>query len=157
MIYINDHDENIARCDIDDYFDRRILRKHTIALENGTHALMKRHLVEHSCEDGQVNTERWRITNHTKREVLDGLNLATKKENRANVTRHEEIVEKPLYYNERVTKQVNDLKDLFDGEKMKRVMQRLKDRGMRRGFTCLFYGLPGTGKTETRTYGGTSA
>lgn len=149
MIYINDHDEHIARCDIDDYFDRRTLRKHTLGLENGTHDLMRKHLVEHSCDDGQADTERWRITNHTKSEVLVGLNLATKKENRANVTRHEDIVEKKLFYNERVTKQVDDLKSLLDGEKMKRVMQRLKDRGMRRGFTCLFYGAPGTGKTET--------
>lgn len=149
MIYINDHDEHIARCDIDDYFNRHVLRKHTLSLENGTHALMSKHLVEHACDDGKVNIEQWRITNHTKYDVLVGLNLAAKEDKRANLTRHEDIVEKQLFYNERVTRQVDELKGLLDGEKMKRIMQRLKDRGLRRGFTCLFYGAPGTGKTET--------
>ena len=32
---------------------------------------------------------------------------------------------------------------------MKNVLRRLKQRRLRGGFTCLFYGAPGTGKTET--------
>ena len=32
----------------------------------------------------------------------------------------------------------------FDG-----IRERMKEKGLRSGFTCLFYGSPGTGKTET--------
>jgi SpoVK/Ycf46/Vps4 family AAA+-type ATPase len=34
-------------------------------------------------------------------------------------------------------------------ENFKTVQQRLTDSGMRTGFACIFYGAPGTGKTET--------
>ena len=149
MLFRENHDDNIGRSDINDYFCKHDLVNHTGKLESGNHKLMELHLVEYRCEDGQVNTERWKLTEYAKGEVLVGLNLAVKKDNRANVTRHEDITEKKLYYNERVTKQVDKLRGLLDGDKMKHVMQRLKEKGMRQGFPCLFYGAPGTGKTET--------
>lgn len=149
MLFRENYDDNIGRSDINDYFCKHDLVNHTGRLESGNHRLMELHLVEYRCEDGQVNTERWKLTEYAKGEVLVGLNLAVKKDNRANVTKHEDIVEKKLYYNERVTKQVDKLRGLLDGNKMKHVMQRLKEKGMRQGFPCLFYGAPGTGKTET--------
>ena len=149
MIYMNDHDEYIDRGDLDDYFSRSNFRRHMNELEQGSHVLMSKKLVEYSNNDGQVETDHWRITNYSKEEILAELHLAVKNESRANVTRHEDISPKTLYYNTRVSKQVGELQDLLSEDRMQRVMQRLKDRGMRRGFTCLFYGGPGTGKTET--------
>ena len=149
MLYMNNHDERIGRCDLDDFFLRREYRRHMNALEQGSHVLMEKKLVEYSNNDGQVETDHWRITNYSKEEILADLHLAVKNESRANVTRHEDITPKTLYYNVRVSKQVGELQDLLSEDRMQRVMQRLKDRGMRRGFTCLFYGGPGTGKTET--------
>ncbi len=148
-IFINNHDDKICRSDIRDYFDNPSLRRHVAALTAGTHTLMKQKLVEHSFEDGQADTECWRLTDYSKREVLSELKLNVKKENRSNLTRHEDITPKTLYYNDNVTKQVNQLLSLLGKERMARVQQRLKEKGMRTGFTCLFYGGPGTGKTET--------
>ena len=48
-----------------------------------------------------------------------------------------------------MTRQVEQLQSLLGKERMTRVQKRLKEKGMRTGFTCLFYGDPGTGKTET--------
>lgn len=149
MLYVCNHDDHIGRCDFDDYFDRPHFRRHANELEEGTHVLMQKKLVEYANDEGQVETDRWCITNYTKEEVLTDLHLATKKENRANVTHHEDIAPKKLFYNARVTRQVDELQSLLEGERMQRVMERMKARGMRRGFTCLFYGSPGTGKTET--------
>lgn len=148
-LYIANRDEHIRRCDFDDFFCRRVYHRHANSLENGTHSLMYMKLVEYSMDDGQVETDAWRITNYSKDEILADLKLRTKTNKRSNVTHHEDIVAKTLYYNASVTRQVDDLRNLLDGEKMQRVMTRLKDKGMRRGFTCLFYGGPGTGKTET--------
>ena len=148
-IFTNDHDDKIMRSDLRDYFDTRDLRNHVAGLTQGTHHLMKLKLVEHACEDGQADTERWRLTDYAKREVLSELKLSVKKDNRSNLTRHEDITPKTLYYNDAVTRQVEQLKSLLEKERMTRVQQRLKEKGMRTGFTCLFYGAPGTGKTET--------
>ena len=148
-IFVNDHDDRICRNDISDYFNAHMLRSHVAGLTSGNHILMKHKLVEYSCEDGQVNTEMWRLTDYAKGEVLSELKLSVKKDNRADLTRHEDITVKDLYYNDSVTKQVKQLQALLGKEKMARVQKRLKDKGMRAGFTCLFYGGPGTGKTET--------
>ena len=148
-IYINNHDDEMRRCDIDDYFDRRTLRRHITELEAGNHPLMMAKLVEHACIDGQVEPSAWRLTNYCKTEVLAELKLNVKRNMRANVTHHEDIVAKELYYSEDVTRQINSLRDLLTGERMSQVQERLKAKGMRTGFTCLFYGGPGTGKTET--------
>ncbi|MCQ2244359.1 MAG: ATP-binding protein [Bacteroidaceae bacterium] len=148
-IFIKDHDDRICRSDIRYYFENSSLRRHVADLTAGTHTLMKQKLVEHSFEDGQADTECWRLTDYSKREVLSELKLNVKKENRSNLTRHEDITPKTLYYNDNVTKQVNQLQSLLGKVRMARVQQRLKEKGMRTGFTCLFYGGPGTGKTET--------
>ena len=54
-----------------------------------------------------------------------------------------------LFYNKQETMQIERLRQLLDREKFKEVQQRMARAGMRPGFACLFYGSPGTGKTET--------
>lgn len=149
MLYIYNRDEHVIRSDVAEYFKRPDLNAHLRELENGTHVLMKLHLVEHFCADGQVDSEAWRLSDYAKSEVYSELNLMHASQMPSNVTSHETIQEKKLYYNDDVTKQVEQLRTLLDAEKMERIMNRLADKGMRKGFTCLFYGAPGTGKTET--------
>ncbi len=148
-LFINNYDDKICRSDIRDYFDGPDLRRHVADLTAGSHILMSKNLVEHSCEDGCATTEYWQLTNYSKREVLSELDVKVSKENRSFLTCHEDIIPKTLYYNDNVTKQVERLQSLLEKERMARVQQRLRDKGMRTGFTCLFYGAPGTGKTET--------
>lgn len=45
--------------------------------------------------------------------------------------------------------QYDDLVALLQQDSMKALNRRLKEAGLKSGFTCLFYGPPGTGKTET--------
>jgi len=149
MLYMNNHDDRIRKNDIDDYFDRGDLRRHTQDLENGSHTLMSGKLVEHSCIDGQIESDSWCLTNHSKYEVYAELNLKQPVNVRSNLLHFDDIKEKTLFYTPRVAKQVEQLASLLEHEKMKRVLNRLESKGMRKGFTCIFYGGPGTGKTET--------
>ena len=59
------------------------------------------------------------------------------------------IVEKRMYYNIRELEEIERLAKLLSIDRFKEIQQRLKEANMRTGFTCLFYGSPGTGKTET--------
>lgn len=45
--------------------------------------------------------------------------------------------------------QYDDLVALLQPDSMASLNRRLKEAGLKSGFTCLFYGPPGTGKTET--------
>ncbi|MDR1863904.1 MAG: ATP-binding protein, partial [Treponema sp.] len=59
------------------------------------------------------------------------------------------IAEKELYYSNKLCLQIGDLTSLLGKEKFASIKQRLQEQNMRTGFTCLFSGPPGTGKTET--------
>ena len=61
----------------------------------------------------------------------------------------EGIVEKKLFYNSTEQVQIDRLTNLLSEEKYSEIKMRIKKSGMRMAFTCLFYGAPGTGKTET--------
>ena len=59
------------------------------------------------------------------------------------------IREKSLFYNAQEEKLIQRLTDMLNAENLTAIRQRLEQHGMRKGFACLFYGGPGTGKTET--------
>ena len=48
-----------------------------------------------------------------------------------------------------VQRQLESLSELLSEENYLGICNRLKERGLRQGFACLFYGEPGTGKTES--------
>jgi hypothetical protein len=61
----------------------------------------------------------------------------------------ESFAAKPMFYNERESGEVARLVELLKPDAFNSVKQRLAAQGERQGFVCLFYGGPGTGKTET--------
>ena len=61
----------------------------------------------------------------------------------------DKIVEKKLFYGQDIQKQIEDLCNLINESHYREITSRLKKSGFRTGFSCLLYGAPGTGKTET--------
>ena len=59
------------------------------------------------------------------------------------------IVPRKMFYNERETESIQKLVSLLQEENFRKIQDSLDRKGIRKGFTCLFYGEPGTGKTET--------
>ncbi len=60
-----------------------------------------------------------------------------------------DVVVKNMYYSTQEEKQINFLHETLNVEKFADVQKRLNDNNMKKGFTIIFYGSPGTGKTET--------
>lgn len=123
-------------------------------LRSGKHTLMKLGLIEHKCEDGIANPNRYVLTKKAKEELLPTYMPSRSKcpveVNDGNALRsYTEIKEKPLFYNSTEEEQINRLTDLLSKERLPDIQRRLSEEGMRKGFACLFYGAPGTGKTET--------
>jgi SpoVK/Ycf46/Vps4 family AAA+-type ATPase len=54
-----------------------------------------------------------------------------------------------MFYNSREANELQTLMSLLTEDNYSRILNRLDGKGMRKGFTCLFSGPPGTGKTET--------
>lgn len=56
---------------------------------------------------------------------------------------------KKMYYNQEERNQVGRLEAILDEDSIRKIFERMKENGLRTGITYLFYGAPGTGKTET--------
>ena len=59
------------------------------------------------------------------------------------------IQQKTMFYNSAEEKSITKLRELLEPKGYIKVLERLSKKGIRTGFTCLLYGSPGTGKTET--------
>jgi SpoVK/Ycf46/Vps4 family AAA+-type ATPase len=149
-LYVEDADDHISLEKVEkcfEYNEYRFLKK---KLVNKDDMLFDLEWIESTNDGGFEEHETFKLTDKAKEELLSDLNLQAKKGFRKkDILEHESIVVKPLYYNEKVQKQITQLTDLLREENFANVQKRLKDSGMRTGFPCLFYGAPGTGKTET--------
>lgn len=61
----------------------------------------------------------------------------------------EDIQEKPLFYDEELSQQLNLLKENLQEDRFVELQKRLEEQSLPKGVAAIFHGLPGTGKTET--------
>ena len=147
---INKNDEDIRFNQMDDIYESEAEFSRVKGnLRKGTHALQKQKLIEYLCVDGIADNTRFKLTEDAKRDLLSEMNLNTTEEKIVGVSGPDDISPKTLFFNDTVSKQVDELKGFFEPERYKAIYERMKQRGFRQGFACLFYGGPGTGKTET--------
>jgi SpoVK/Ycf46/Vps4 family AAA+-type ATPase len=122
----------------------------TESLESGKHLFHKRKLIEYDFNDGFEDRSNYRLTARAIKRLLKGFKLKTKdKPVASDVIISKHIVEKELFYDGKTIGQVKELEGLLSEENFKNIRERMKSQKMRCGFACVFYGSPGTGKTET--------
>lgn len=123
-------------------------------LRDGSHPLIQCGYIEHKCNEGQADTEQYMLTRKAKSELLSAYTPSHSKCRRMRpddrfLKSHDAIKEKSLFFNTSEQEQIDRLTNLLSTETLPSIQQRLEEQGMRKGFACLFYGAPGTGKTET--------
>ena len=149
-LLVNRDDDEICYSQIEDvyrhnsdFFDDKS------AFRAGSHNLMTLGLVEHVCEDGQANTERIHLTNKAKSLLLADFHLRSTANTIGGLIKPETLTQKELFYTAKNAPQVDELRTFLSPERYTEIRDRMKSNGFRSGFACLFYGAPGTGKTET--------
>jgi hypothetical protein len=75
--------------------------------------------------------------------------LYTGKVQDKNVTAYADIVPRMLYFTGESQKQLSELESVLKPEKFTSLQKRLLEKGLPMGLTAMFYGAPGTGKTES--------
>lgn len=170
--------EGIRMVDINSFYlrDARCgsLRK---KLQDGSHILMATGYMEKKHRDDESEPVRYVLTQKAKDELLasftpsrsavesldevcddfdDDLDFdfemddpEEKAPSANNLTLHDKIKPKEMFYNACDEQQVKQLTELLSRDGLMQVQQRLAEQDMRQGVACLFYGAPGTGKTET--------
>ena len=148
-LFVNNNDDNIRFHDLDFLFDnRREWNSIKSQLNQGDYILQGEKMIEFNNDDGFVDRNSFHMTDEAKRELFSEINLSSKNR-RGDMVRCENITPKKLFYGEKINTQIAELGQLLEDENYNQIRTRMKDTGFRCGFTCLFYGAPGTGKTET--------
>lgn len=147
---VNKDDDDIRFGQMEDVFETRAdFYKAKALLRSGEHSLMTKKLIEHRCDNGIADTTRYKLTEQAKRTLLEEMKLNQTEEKIADVVKFKELKKKEMFYVEENRRQVEELHSFLAPEKYKEIRERMQKTGFRTGFACLFYGGPGTGKTET--------
>ena len=134
------------------FIDRRYLSTCWPEFLSGDHLLIKEGWIEPCCDDGLEDMETYQLTEKAKNELLSEVKLkpsGSRIKYTKDIIQPQDIIAKSLHYNKRESEQVHRLSDLLEQQHFTEIRERLTGNGMRTGFACLFYGAPGTGKTET--------
>ena len=114
--------------------------------------LQRRGIIEHTGVDGILSKDYFKIKDEIKEEALADVGGLKVKAPKVSASRRIEagaITEKELFYNPIEERQVSQLRELMSEQRFADIRSKMQEQKLRTGFTCLFYGSPGTGKTET--------
>lgn len=129
---------------------KRRVRVMLNALKGGTAELITKGIFEPYKTTGLREPDYYHLTDKAKEELFPGMDLIQKDEQQdRRLIPYTSFAKKSLFYETQVQTQIDRLAELLDKDRFTQVTQRLSESGMPKGFACLFYGSPGTGKTET--------
>ncbi|GHV60075.1 hypothetical protein AGMMS49587_00400 [Spirochaetia bacterium] len=128
------------------YLGSRVLEK---KFRDMDHLLFKTGLIENDCDRGIADTEYFRLTEKAKKIFLADVDLKEKTNRGRNLISAETLKPRELFYSTQTGRRIEELTSLLREENFATIKQRLTERNLRSGFTCIFSGPPGTGKTET--------
>ena len=149
-LLVNEADDDIRFSQIYRVFDRQSdFNTARADLLAGEHTLQKHHLIEHRCDDGIADVNKYKLTENAKRDLLEEMKFYVRAEKIANLMEHGCLTQKQLFFSADIRQQVEELGSYLQPENYRLIQERMKVKGFRSGFACLFYGPPGTGKTET--------
>ena len=147
---VNKDDDDIRFGQMEDCFSisANFINAKTL-LRSGEHPLMTKKLIEHRCVDGVADPTSYKLTEQAKRTLLAEMKINATEEKLADVIKAKDLKPKKMFYVEENQRQVSELHSFFAPENYQKIRERMEQTGFRTGFACLFYGGPGTGKTET--------
>lgn len=153
VLFVNKGDDCVGLHDIRFLFDSDDEEWAGIKsdLQENRQRLQQLHFIENNNDYGFIDREAYHLSIETKKVLLGELDvpLTIKRVNKSDgMIRHGEIKERKLVFDDSVSSKFDDLRKLLSEESLCGVRSRLSESGMPVGITCLFYGAPGTGKTE---------
>ena len=138
--------EFLSTDDIDDEFP--------ILMNNGNHPFIKDGLLTLTGQDGFLSNNVFQLTEKARKLFLSEYDIPADvdevdEDEHSSILYCKDIKPKSLFYCAEDQGQINTLQHLLEDEQLQAIRERLEKANLRKGFNCLFYGGPGTGKTET--------
>ena len=146
--YVEEQENLLDADSIQMLLPTRIAMRILHQLHRNTHPLLTQNILEPAggtlARDGE-----WSLSHSAAKELLGDLCPEVDQMSKKGIISAHTIGAKSLFYPTKTARQISELENLLMPEKFTRVQDSLVAHGMRKGFACLFYGAPGTGKTET--------
>ncbi|MCR4564788.1 MAG: ATP-binding protein [Bacteroidales bacterium] len=149
------NDDMLGWHDFVDYFEDDDLDEELqVAYATESLELQERGIIEYAGNGGMMTKDYFHIKDEIKEKLFAEVGGLKNKETEKKVSSSQKVEAssigvKSLFYNEPEGMQVAQLKELLMPENFENIRSRMKEKGLRSAFTCLLYGGPGTGKTET--------
>ena len=142
--------ESDIECTLKDIYEETFLRMDVAReLKEGEHKLQKAGLIE-VTQGSMFSDSSIVLTDKGKQLFLEEDYDLFSTDNRSqSLIYPDTIAEKPLFYDKELSNQLALFKENLTEAKFSELQKRLEEQAMPKGVAALFYGLPGTGKTET--------
>ena len=150
--YVTEGNLNITDHEFSSVFDRHDFNRLRNAIASRRGALFSEKLLGEAANEGFSPRENVAISDEVREYIDKELGLSwepAERDQRAGLLNFENIKEKSLFYNPEDCSSLDKLAEMLKQENFTGIQARMTEKGMRSGFACLFYGAPGTGKTET--------
>ena len=148
-------DSYVSSSDLSQMLPDRTVRVILKQIKDATHPFAQDGYIELRNQAGQVQQGEWVLSHEgwlamlgSQEEVDSIVPKEDEDENINMLTSYKQLAQRPLYFSGKTEEQVQTLTKLLNEEQLAKVRQALKAHKMPLGFCCLFYGTPGTGKTE---------
>jgi hypothetical protein len=132
--YIQDENWNM---EIKDFFDVEALD------------LQRKGIIEPARTDGLFERGSFSFKEEVSKEMFSDIKLYSTNARTVDLNDLKGKPVKQLFYNKEEKGQIERLGSLLEEDSLQKVFSSMKEKGLRTGMICLFYGDPGTGKTET--------
>ncbi len=121
-------------------------------LKKNTHPFVQQGILEPYGANGMAQSEQWCLSRAGWTMLLENVNeveqILCPEGQSSPLTSHEKLQKKTLFFSGKTAEQVKKLQELLSDEQYHKICNRLRKNGFSAGIPCLFYGTPGTGKTE---------
>ena len=152
-LYVSECKDKFDQSDIRDALpSTKSFRAMLRSLERGENQLITDGLLVFDSAESFFDRGSYRFTKKGLKKFLPNHKMKSRNETNDinnSLISHKKVTEKKLFFNTDVNAQVERLSNLLQPQNFRNITANLEKHGMRKGFACLFYGSPGTGKTET--------
>ena len=149
-----EEDSYVNARDLAQMLSERTIRIILKQIMDNKHPFAKQGYIDLRNQAGQVQQGEWVLSQEGwlamlgNQEEVESIIPTEEDENINMLTSYKQLAQRPLYFSDKTEEQVQTLTNLLHEEQLSKVRQALKTHNMPLGFCCLFYGAPGTGKTE---------
>ena len=149
-----EEDSYVNARDLAQMLSERTVRVILMQIKDNKHPFAKQGYIELRNQAGQVQQGEWVLSQEGWLAMLDNQEevesiIPTEVDENINMlTSYKQLAQRPLYFSDKTEEQVQTLTNLLHEEQLAKVRHALQTHNMPLGFCCLFYGAPGTGKTE---------